>query len=68
MLSEGCGRHRRPCPRLLHSEPIRLAVVTAFSLKFAAARGLLGEFGALRELGGAMGVVDHRPGVASTAA
>ena len=36
-LSEGCGRPRRPCPRLLHSEPSRLAVVTAFSLKLAAA-------------------------------
>ena len=35
-LSEGCGRLRRPCPRLLHSEPSRLAVVTAFSLKLAA--------------------------------
>ena len=35
-LSEGCGRPRRPCPRLLHSEPSRLAVVTAFSLKLAA--------------------------------
>ena len=35
-LSEGCGRCRRPCPRLLHSEPSRLAVVTAFSLKLAA--------------------------------
>ena len=38
-LSEGCGRRRRPCPRLLHSEPSRLAVVTAFSLKLAAAIG-----------------------------
>ena len=36
-LSEGRGRPRRPCPRLLHSEPSRLAVVTAFSLKLAAA-------------------------------
>ena len=36
-LSEGCGRRRRPCPRLMHSEPSRLAVVTAFSLKLAAA-------------------------------
>ena len=35
-LSEGCGRPRRPCPRLLHGEPSRLAVVTAFSLKLAA--------------------------------
>ena len=35
-LSEGRGRPRRPCPRLLHSEPSRLAVVTAFSLKLAA--------------------------------
>ena len=35
-LSEGCGRCRRPCPRLMHSEPSRLAVVTAFSLKLAA--------------------------------
>ena len=35
-LSEGCGRRRRPCPRLMHSEPSRLAVVTAFSLKLAA--------------------------------
>ena len=38
-LAEGCGRRRRPCPRLLHSEPSRLAVVTAFSLKLAAAIG-----------------------------
>ena len=38
-LSEGCGRRRRPCPRLMHSEPSRLAVVTAFSLKLAAAFG-----------------------------
>ena len=38
-LSEGRGRPRRPCPRLLHSEPSRLAVVTAFSLKLAAALG-----------------------------
>ena len=36
LLSEGCGRPRRPCPRLLHNEPFRLAVVTAFSLKSAA--------------------------------
>ena len=36
-LSDGCGRCRRPCPRLMHSEPSRLAVVTAFSLKVAAA-------------------------------
>ena len=35
-LSEGCGRRRRPCPRLMHSDPSRLAVVTAFSLKLAA--------------------------------
>ena len=35
-LSEGCGRRRRPCPRLLHGEPCTLAVVTAFSLKLAA--------------------------------
>ena len=35
-LSDGCGRCRRPCPRLMHSEPSRLAVVTAFSLKLAA--------------------------------
>ena len=38
-LSEGCGRPRRPCPLLLHSEPSRLAVVTAFSLKLAATLG-----------------------------
>ena len=36
-LSEGCGRPGRPCPRLMHSEPSRLAVVTAFSLKLAMA-------------------------------
>ena len=41
-LSEGCGRPRRPCPRLLHSEPSRLAVVTAFSLKLAATLGSAG--------------------------
>ena len=23
LLSEGCGRPRRPCPRLLHSEPFQ---------------------------------------------
>ena len=40
-LSEGCGRPRRPCPRLLHNEPFRLAVVTAFSLKLAAALAAL---------------------------
>ena len=38
-LSEGCGRPRRPCHRLLHSDLFRLAVVTAFSLKLAAALG-----------------------------
>ena len=36
-LSVGCGRLRRPCHRLLHSEPSRLPGVTAFSLKLAAA-------------------------------
>ena len=38
-LSEGCGRPRRPCHRLLHIDLFRLAVVTAFSLKLAAALG-----------------------------
>ena len=43
-LSEGCGRPRRPCHRLLHSDLFRLAVVTAFSLKLAAAlEGAVGD-------------------------
>ena len=54
-LSDGCGRCRRPCPRLLHGEPCRLAVVTAFSLKLAMA------------LVGAEGGSEHSAGVAAAA-
>ena len=59
-LSEGCGRPRRPCPRLMHSEPSRLAVVTAFSLKLAAVSagvegGVEGSEGAVVAAVGAAG-------------
>ena len=59
-LSEGRGRPRRPCPRLLHSEPSRLAVVTAFSLKLAATSagvegGVEGSEGAVVAAVGAAG-------------
>ena len=53
-LSDGCGRCRRPCPRLLHGEPCRLAVVTAFSLKLAMA--LVGAEGGSEDSGVGAGV------------
>ena len=61
-LSEGRGRPRRPCPRLLHSEPSRLAVVTAFSLKLAAAIGRPrpdGAVGAALSVAAAVGGSEH---------
>ena len=69
-LSEGCGRRRRPCPRLMHSEPSRLAVVTAFSLKLAATLGRPRPDGAAGVADAAVGVEggsEHSAGVAAAA-
>lgn len=61
-LSEGCGHRRRPCPRLLHSEPSRLAVVTAFSLKLAAVSA--GVEGGVEGVEGSEGAVAAAVGAA----
>ena len=69
-LSEGCGRPGRPCPRLMHSEPSRLAVVTAFSLKLAATLGRPRPDGAAGVADAAVGVEggsEHSAGVAAAA-